>query len=182
MVVLPLLNNRDPDNPAQPGERERTMNKELKCIYKPEENKLVIPGTLTAYRYSGTKYANDKELYQVSIKTEALTQDLIDQLKEDYFSDTKDKFLPSFIKKFDNGEVGSDGVFVNLKSQYEIPAFVEGQGNKRYGFDDVIELGEGLPPHGSLVKLSCRLKEGSIYPLAVMFVEIRKQDVSEYFE
>ena len=158
------------------------MNKELKCIYKPEENKLVIPGTLTAYRYSGTKYVNDKEVYQVSIRTNALTPELIEQLKEDYFSDTKDKFLPSFIKKFDNNEVTEDGVFVNLKSQYEIPAFVEGNGNKRYSFDDVIELGDGLPPHGSEVKLSCRLKEGSIYPLAVLFIEIRKQDVSEYFE
>ena len=157
------------------------MNNEMKCIYKPEENKLVIPGTLTAYRYSGTKYVNDKEVYQVSIKTDALTQDLVDQIKEDYFSDTKDKYLPSFIKKFDNGEA-EDGVFVNLKSQYEIPAFVQGQGNKRYSFDDVIELGDGLPPHGSVVKLSCRLKEGSIYPLAVMFIEINKQDASDYFE
>lgn len=159
------------------------MKKEdvTKVIYKPEENKLVIPGTLSAYRFGGSKYSGDKEIYQVSVKTTALTPGLVAEIKKAYFSDTKDKYLPSFIKDFEEGKT-QDGVYINLKSQYEIPAFVEGEGNKRYGFDDVIELGEGLPPHGSTVKLSCRLKEGAIYPLAILIQELRKQDASDYFD
>lgn len=159
------------------------MKKEenVTVVYKPEENKLVVSGILSAYRFGGSKYSGDKEIYQISIKTTALTPELVAQIKKAYFSDTKDKYLPSFIKDFEEDKA-KDGVYINLKSQYEIPAFVEGEGNKRYGFDDVIELGEGLPPHGSTVKLSCRLKEGAIYPLAILIQELRKQDASDYFD
>lgn len=153
----------------------------IAAVYKPEDNKLVIPGILTAYRFGGSKYSGDKELYQVSVKTDALTPELVAQIKKDYFSDTKDKYLPSFIKDIEEGK-DKDGVYINLKSQYEIPAFVDGEGNKRYSYDDVIDLGEGLPPTTSTVKVSCRLKEGAIYPLAVLFLEIRKQDASDYFD
>lgn len=148
--------------------------------YKPEEDKLVVTGKLTAFRFSTSKFSQDKEHYQISIQCDAIPADVIADIKALYFSDTKDKYLPSFIKDAEKDPKAA--LYINLKSQYEVPSFVEGEGNKRYGFDDVIELGDGLPPLGSTVKLSIRLKSGAAYPLAVLFTEIRKLDASDYFD
>ena len=150
-------------------------------VYKPDDNKLVVTGILTGFRFSTSKYSQDKETYQVSIKTSALAPDVIKDIKERYFSDTKDKYLPSFIKDFEK-DPGAKEVYINLKSMYEFGTFIDGEGNKRYSYDDVMDLGDGLAPLHSTVKLSMRLKEGSIYPLAVMILKLQKQDAADYFE
>lgn len=156
-------------------------------IYKPDENKLVVTGTLTAFRFSKTKYSGDKEYYQVSVKTESLTPEVVEAIVARYFADTKDKYLPSFVKEVrENG--CKEPIYVNLKSQYEIPTFIDGEGNRRYSCDDVIELGEGLAPIGSDVKLSIRLKgnkedeTSGAYPLGVLITKLQKQDASDYFD
>ena len=164
-----------------------TVNNDLKeitnekgLVYKPAEDKLVVVGTLTQFRYSTRKFDKDKEYYQVSVKTDSLTPEVVAMIKARYLADTKEKYYPSFVKAFDKGEKGP--VFVNLKSLYEIGTFVEGEGNKRYSYDDVVEMGEGLAPLGSEVKLSIRLKSEGFYPLALMIVELNKQDASDFFE
>ena len=153
---------------------------ETKAIYKPEENKLVVTGTLTNFRYSTSKYKSD-EHYQISVKTSDLTPELIADIKERYFSDTKDKYLPSFVKDVEKNGC-DEPIFINLQSKYEVGTFIEGEGNKRYSYDDVIELGEGLAPLHSEVKLSMRLKDGAVYPLAIMITTLKKQDASDYFD
>ena len=64
---------------------------------------------------------------------------------------------------------------------YEIPAYHIDKGNQRFSFDDVIEMGDGLPPHGSEIECSMRLKEGAIYPLAIRFLTVEKSSVDDYF-
>lgn len=149
-------------------------------IYDPDKNKLVVIGSLTAFRHSCTKFKKDTEYYQVSVITDSLTPEVIADIKARYYSTTIDKYLPSYIK--DAEADGCANLYINLKSQFEFSSFIEGKGNERYGFDDVIELGEGLPPIGSEVKLSMRLKDGGTYPMGLMFLKIKKQDVSDYFE
>ena len=161
---------------ANATEKKTTNN----LVYKPEENKLVVSGKLTAFRHSTTKYKADKELYQVSILTKDLTMDVIQDIKNRYFSETKEKYLPSFIKKAE--AEGSDELYINLASQYEFGTFIDGEGNKRYSYEEVIELGEGLAPIHSDVKLSMRLKEDGIYPLALLIVNLKKQDAADFFE
>lgn len=163
------------------GEKESNMAKkevETSYIYKPDEDKLVITGALTAYRHGTNKYDRDTEKYYVSVRTAALPPEVILDIKERYFSETKEKYLPEILKDTDQGK---EEIYFNLKSLYEIPAFVAGKGNTRYSYDDVIELGDGLPPHGSTVKLSIRLKEGAMYPLAIQFIEIVKTSADDYF-
>lgn len=160
---------------------DNVVKNEKGLIYKPEENKLVVTGILSNFRHSSTKYSGDKEYYQVSVKTESLTPEVIKMIKDRYFSDTKDKYLPSFIKEAEENGC-KDPIYINLKSQYEISTFMDGEGNKRYSCDDVIELGEGLAPTGSEVKLSIRLKENSAYPLGLLITKLQKQDASDYFD
>lgn len=156
-----------------------TNDKGLK--YAPGENRLVVKGVLTNFRYSTTKYRGDKATYQVSVHTTSLTSDIVADIKARYFSDTKDKYLPSFIKDIEKAG-DKDPVYINLQSQYEFGTFLPGDGNKRYSYDDVIEMGEGLAPLKSEVTLSIRLKEGSCYPLALRIDRLLKQDASDYFE
>ena len=152
------------------------MSKEVTVIYKPEEDKLVLTGTLTAFRFGVNKFDTTKEKYYISIRTtlDAATRQAI---RDRYFAETKEKYLPEPLKNIEDGEC-----YFNLKSLYEIPVFKAGEGNHKYSYDDVIEFGDGLPPYGSTVKLSMRLKEGAIYPLAVQFIEIRKANADDYFD
>ena len=162
----------------------KIVNVKTGTVYDPDNNKLVLKGVLTSFRFASTRFAGDKEVFQVSIKTNGLTAVLVDQIKARYFTDTKDKYLPSFVKDFEKDPEGSEknGVYINLKSQYEFGTFLPSDGNKRYTFDDVIEMGEGLAPLKSEVTLSMRLKEGSIYPLALRIDKLNKQDAADYFE
>lgn len=162
----------------------KIVNERTGLVYDPDNNKLVVKGILTSFRFATTRFQGDKEVYQVSVKTNAITPELINDMKARYFSDTKDKYLPSFFKDFEKEPEKSikDGVYINLKSQYEFGTFLPNEGNKRYSFDDVIEMGEGLAPLKSEVTLSMRLKDNSIYPLALRIDKLNKQDASDYFE
>lgn len=145
-------------------------------IYKPEEDKLVCTGILKAFRFGTNKFDTKTEKYFVSILT-SLDAETRKDIKDRYFSEAKEKYIPEPFREIKNGEC-----YFNLKSLYEIPVFKLGEGNKKYSFDEVIEMGDGLPPYGSTVKLSMRLKEGAIYPLALQIIEIRKANADDYFD
>lgn len=146
-------------------------------VFHEDENKLVLSGTLTAFRHGVNKFDKETEKYYLSIKAAALPQEIRDKIREKYFADAKEKFIPDPFKE------GADptNTYINLKSLYEIPVFREGTGNKKYSFDEVIEMGDGLPPYGSEVLLSMRLKEGAVYPLALKIVTIVKSSADDYF-
>lgn len=148
-------------------------------IYKPEEDKLVVTGSLTAFRCGTSKWEKETEKYYIYVRT-CIPVNVREDIAGKYFADSKEKYIPEPFKDLDKAQ-DTDEIYLNLKSLYEIPAFVQGKGNQRYSFDDVLELGDGLPPLGSTVELACRLKEGAIYPIGVRFVEIRKQNVDDYF-
>lgn len=156
-----------------------TNSKGLK--YDPDQARLVVKGILTVYRFSTTKFAGDKEYYQVSVKTDSLTPEVIADIKKRFFSETKDKYLPSFIKEAEENGC-KEPIYVNLKSQYEFGTFTAADGNKRYSYDDVIDMGDGLAPLKSDVSLSIRLTSGAAYPLALRIDKLVKQDASDYFD
>lgn len=151
--------------------------KEGTLIYKPEENKLVVSGTLSAFRFGTNKFDKETERYYVSVKADQLPAEVRDSIRLTYFDESKEKYIP---EPFREG-ADPENTYLNLKSQYEFAVFVEGKGNKKYTYDEVIELGDGLPPYGSEVLLSCRLKKGAIYPLAVKFITIVKTNADDFF-
>lgn len=153
--------------------------KEVKgtVIYNPEENKLVLSGSLSAFRHGVNKYDKDTVKYYVSIKADDIPAELRTLIRDRYFADAKEKYIPEPFRE----DYNPDNTYINLKSLYEIPVFKEGSGNKKYTYDDVIELGDGLPPYGSEVLLSMRLKEGAIYPLALKIITVVKTSADDYF-
>lgn len=152
---------------------------EATVIYKPEEDKLVVTGILTAYRQGTNRFDKENERYFVSVRAKCPVA-IRSAIRDKYFSDCKDKYIPDVLKKLDEAN-DEEEVYFNLKSLYEIPAYHVDKGNQRYSYDDVIELGEGLPPRGSTVECAMRLKEGAIYPLAIRFLTVEKTSVDEYF-
>lgn len=153
------------------------MKKDATVILKLEENKLVLSGTLSAFRFGTNKFDKDTERYFVSIKADDIPEEVRTKIRENYFADSKEKYIPEPFRE------GADlsNTYINLKSQYEIPVFKEGAGNKKFTFDEVIEMGDGLPPYGSEVLLSCRLKAGAIYPLAVKIINVVKASADDFF-
>lgn len=161
--------------------KSNTITNDKGLKYVPDENRFVIKGILSIFRYSTTKFKGDQEYYQVSVKTDSFTPDVIADIKQRYFADTKERYLPSFIKDAEaNG--CKEPIYVNLKSQFEFGTFLPTEGNHRYTYDDVIEMGDGLAPRGSEVTLSVRLKENGAYPLALRIDNLVKQDASDYFD
>lgn len=144
-------------------------------IYKPEEDKLVCTGTLKAFRFGSSKF-DKTEKYYISILS-SLDKETRKDIRDRYFSEAKDKYIPEPFRDIKDG-----ACYFNMKSLYEIPVFKIGEGNKKYTFEEVIEMGDGLPPYGSTVKLSMRLKEGAIYPLALQLIDIRKANADDYFD
>lgn len=173
------MSEKTTQEPVNKEAKEVTNSKGLK--YVPDQARLVVKGILTVFRYSSTKFAGDKEYYQVSVKTDSLTPEVIADIRKRFFSETKEKYIPSFIK--DAEENGcKDPIYVNIKSQYEFGTFTAADGNKRYSYDDVIEMGDGLAPLKSEVSLSIRLTQGAAYPLALRIDKLNKQDASDYFD
>lgn len=152
-------------------------SKEPTVILKLDENKLVLSGILSAFRFGTNKFDKETERYFVSIKADDIPADVRSTIREKYFSNSKEKYIPEPFRE----DADLSNTYLNLKSQYEIPVFKEGAGNKKFTFDEVIELGDGLPPYGSEVLLSCRLKEGAIYPLAVKIITVVKMSADDYF-
>ncbi len=157
-------------------EATREASGDYKVIYKPEEDKLVCEGILKAFRFGTNKFDTKTEKYFVSILT-SLDAATRAEIKDRYFAEAKEKYIPEPFREIQDGPC-----YFNLKSLYEIPVFKQGEGNKKYSYEDVIEMGDGLPPYGSTVKLSMRLKEGAIYPLALQIIEIRKANADDYFD
>ena len=98
-----------------------TNDKGLK--YAPGENRLVVKGVLTNFRYSTTKYRGDKATYQVSVHTTSLTSDIVADIKARYFSDTKDKYLPSFIKDIEKAGDKDPVILISSLSMSSEPSF-----------------------------------------------------------
>lgn len=78
---------------------------------------------------------------------------------EEAFKDAGKKFTPAWIKEFEG--------YVNLKTQYELPyRNVEGA-----EFDSIEKgIADGLKWMNAEVKVSINVKEGAIYPNAIVFL------------
>ena len=72
-------------------------------IYKPEEDKLVCTGILKAFRFGTNKFDTKTEKYFVSILT-SLDAETRKDIKDRYFSEAKEKYVPEPFREIKNGE------------------------------------------------------------------------------
>jgi radical SAM protein with 4Fe4S-binding SPASM domain len=73
---------------------------DVTVIYKPEEDKLVVTGILTAYRQGTNRFDKENERYFVSVRAKCPVA-IRSAIRDKYFSDCKDKYIPDVLKKLD---------------------------------------------------------------------------------
>lgn len=111
----------------------------------------------------------DEKLF-ISLAEVKLSKDKIAELKEVY-KDSGDKFTPEWVKNFDG--------YVNISTKFELP-MVSPDGHKFDSIEDYMTDGNAVI--GATVKLSLNLKEGAVYPKAiVMLTEGTPYDPFEEF-
>lgn len=157
-------------------------------MLKLEENKLVVTGSLVTFRFGVNKYDKNTEKYYVTVKVDPdqLTDEDRQTIHDTYFADAKEKYIPDMFKvDAKTGKVkkleSEEALYLNLKSQYEVNIFFASKGNKKFTWEEYNEEVENMTPYGSNVTLACRLKSGSIYPLALKFNTVEKATVDSYF-
>lgn len=111
----------------------------------------------------------DEKLF-ISLAEVKLSKDKLAELKEVY-KDSGDKFTPEWVKNFDG--------YVNISTKFELP-MVSPDGHKFDSIEDYMTDGNAVI--GATVKLSLNLKEGAVYPKAiVMLTEGTPYDPFEEF-
>lgn len=111
----------------------------------------------------------DEKLF-ISLAEVKLSKDKLAELKEVY-KDSGDKFTPEWVKNFDG--------YVNISTKFELP-MVSPDGHKFDSIEDYMSDGNAVI--GATVKLSLNLKEGAVYPKAiVMLTEGTPYDPFEEF-
>lgn len=100
-----------------------------------------------------------KEQLYVTLAEADLPKKKLDALKE-IFKDSGPKFTPDWVKKFEG--------YVNLKTEFSLPCR-DLEGNEHESIEDFIRETK-FPFMGADVKVSINLKEGAVYPSALIFL------------
>lgn len=128
---------------------------------KTEENKVIITGELIKARRESKEFKGRKqpEKFHLSLANVILTEEQKAMIKE-AFANAGDNFTPTWVKEM-NG-------YVNLGTTYDIPVkHVDGYVDN--SLEKAIE--NGFAFMHAKVKVSLSVKEGAIYPKAMVVLE-----------
>lgn len=121
---------------------------------------MIIKGKLIACKREAKEFDKKRRTEEKLFITLAEVDLAEEQLEafQDAFKDAGSKFTPDWIKKFEG--------YVNLSTKFELPCrTIEKQ---EFGsIEDAIA--DGLKWLGADVKVSVNIKEGAIYPSAIVF-------------
>lgn len=123
---------------------------------------IILKGNLikcnrTAKEWKGTK---GKEKLYITIADVELTDEQ-KAIIDGAFSESGKKFTPSWVKEFEG--------YVNLSTSYEIP-FRDNENNKE-GESVEDYVADGYNWLGAKVRVSVNVKDGALYPKAILFDE-----------
>ena len=99
----------------------------------------------------------DEKLF-ISLAEVKLSKDKLAELKKVY-KDSGDKFTPEWVKNFDG--------YVNISTKFELP-MASPDGHKFDSIEDYMTDGNAVI--GATVMLSINLKEGAVYPKAIVML------------
>ena len=151
---------------------------------KKEAVNIKVRGTLTSAMFGKRNFAKggDKEdRYRYSIKIVPEDLKALREAAEPFYEKVEEKWIPKWLTSDDP----KDLEYINLSSHYDILA-----GLKEYGSAEMQYLGNLVDDYiadngninGSKVILSITIKEGAIYPAAILIKELKKQTIEDMFE
>lgn len=122
---------------------------------------MVIKGKLTVCKRQVKEFngkSTDEKLW-ITLKEVKLSDDKMAELKA-AFKDSGKKFTPDWINKFEG--------YVNVSTKFELPC-KDPDGNEYASVERFIKE-EKFPYMNAECKLSINIKEGAIYPNAIVFL------------
>lgn len=159
------------------------MKKETATEPKKESKSLMLRGVLIQAMYGkrSFKKGGDKEdRYRYSLK---LADGELEKLREaaaPYYKDTEEKWLPNWLTSEEPKEIE----YINFSSHYDIMA-----GLKTEDMKEVEDLGNLVEDYiakngnisGSKVIMNITIKDGAVYPNAILIKELHKRTINDMF-
>lgn len=145
----------------------------------PESKSLYLRGIITEAMYGRREFkrgSDSKDKYRISLKIEPEDMEKLLEEAEPFYENTDEKWLPKWYTDEDARE------FINLSSNFDIKI-----GKKENGalvdcgtMMSFIEANGNI--NGSKVVLMVTLKEGAIYPQAILIKELHQTNIEDLFE
>ena len=119
---------------------------------------MIIKGKLIVCKREVRKFdgKEQKEQLYITLAETKLTEKQLEELKE-AFKDSGKSFTPEWVKNFEG--------YVNLKTEFALPC-KDPDGEKHESIEEFVKT---FPWLSAPVKVSINLKEGAIYPQAIVF-------------
>lgn len=145
----------------------------------PKSKSLYLRGIITEAMYGRREFkrgSDSKDKYRISLKIEPEDMEKLLEEVEPFYENTDEKWLPKWYTDEDARE------FINLSSNFDIKI-----GKKENGvlvdcgtMMSFIEANGNI--NGSKVVLMVTLKEGAIYPQAILIKELHQTSIEDLFE
>lgn len=145
----------------------------------PESKSLYLSGIITEAMYGRREFkrgSDSKDKYRISLKIEPADMEQLLAEAEPFYENTDEKWLPKWYTDEDARE------YINLSSNFDIKI-----GKKENGA--LIDCGTMMSfikangnINGSKVVLMVTLKEGAIYPQAILIKELHQTNIEDLFE
>ena len=138
---------------------------------KTETNKIIINGVMTSAFYGKSKMeTNSQSKTRLAIHIAEGEWKILKEFATPYY-DKKD-MKPAWLDYDNYSDAGDNGVYVNLKSNYEIPTRYNKQNYPDILTNDV-EFSDRLI--GASVKVAINFKHGAFYPSAIVIKELGEE-------
>lgn len=145
----------------------------------PESKSLYLRGIITEAMYGRREFkkgADSKDKYRISLKIEPEDMEKLLEEAEPFYENTDEKWIPQWYTDEDARE------YLNLSSNFDIKI-----GRKEDG--KLVDCGTMMKfiedngnINGSKVVLMVTLKEGAIYPQAILIKELHQTTIEDLFE
>lgn len=145
----------------------------------PESKSLYLRGIITEAMYGRREFkrgSDSKDKYRISLKIEPEDMEKLLEEAEPFYEDTDEKWLPKWYTDENARE------YLNLSSNFDIKI-----GKKENGA--LVDCGTMMKfiedngnINGSKVVLMVTLKEGAIYPQAILIKELHQTNIEDLFE
>lgn len=145
----------------------------------PESKSLYLRGIITEAMYGRREFkrgSDSKDKHRISLKIEPEDMEMLLAEAEPFYENTDEKWLPKWYTDEDARE------YINLSSNFDIKI-----GKKENGalvdcgtMMSFIEANGNI--NGSKVVLMVTLKEGAIYPEAILIKELHQTNIEDLFE
>lgn len=131
-------------------------------------SKIIIKGVMTSAFYGKSKMeTNSQSKTRLSIHINEEEWKRLKEFAGQYYG--KKDMKPAWLDYDNYSQAGDNGVYVNLKSNYEIPTRYNKQNYPDILTKDV-EFSDRLI--GAIVKVAINFKQGAFYPVAIVIMEL----------